>query len=114
LKGKISALSLRVPVLNPSVIVYTVELNKQTSAQEVNQAFVKASEGQLKKHLSATNLPLVSTDFRGNKNGAIVDLLSTDVVNGNLLNLIAWYDNEMGYVQQALYLVEYLASKIKA
>ena len=112
LKGKISALSLRVPVLNPSVIVYTVELRKQTTKEAVNKAFVKAANGELKKHLAVSDLPLVSSDFRGNKNGAIVDLLSTDVVNGNMLNLIAWYDNEMGYVQQALYLVEYLAKRI--
>ena len=114
LKGKISALSLRVPVLNPSVIVYTVELKKNTTKEAVNKAFEKAAQGELKKHLAVSPLPLVSTDFRGNLNGAIVDLLSTEVVNGNLLNLVVWYDNEMGYVQQAVYLVEYLAKKIAA
>jgi glyceraldehyde 3-phosphate dehydrogenase len=114
LKGKISALSLRVPVLNPSVIAYTVELKKKTTKEAVNKAFIKAAGGDLKNNLSVSNLPLVSVDFRGNKNGAIVDLLSTDVVNGNLLNLLAWYDNEMGYVQQAVFLVEYLAKRIAA
>ena len=114
LKGKISALSLRVPVLNPSVVAYTVELKKKTTKEAVNKAFTKAAEGELKKHLAVSALPLVSVDYRGNKNGAIVDLLSTDVVNGNLLNLVVWYDNEMGYVQQAVYLVEYLAKRIAA
>lgn len=114
LKGKISALSLRVPVLNPSVVLYTAELKKKTTKEAVNKAFAKAAAGELKKHLAVSNLPLVSVDFRGNTNGAIVDLLSTDVVNGNLVNLVVWYDNEMGYVQQAVYLIEYLAKRIAA
>lgn len=113
LMGKISALSLRVPVLNPSVIVYTVELKNKTTIEAVNKAFIKAAAGELKNHLAVSSLPLVSVDFRGNKNGAVVDLLSTDLVNGNLLNLIVWYDNEMGYVQQAVYLIEYLAAQIE-
>lgn len=112
LTGKISGLSLRVPVLNPSVVAYTVELKTKTTKEAVNKAFIKAANGELKNHLAVSNLPLVSVDFRGNKNGAIVDLLSTDVVNGSLLNLIAWYDNEMGYVQQTVYLIEYLAKRI--
>ncbi len=112
LHGKVSALSLRVPVLNPSVIVYTAELKKHASKDSVNKAFIKASLGELKNHLAVSHLPLVSTDFRANKNGAIVDLLATEVVNGSLLNLIAWYDNEMGYVKQAVYLVEHIAKKI--
>ncbi len=112
LAGKISALSLRVPALNPSLVIYTAELKKNTTAQNVNKAFVKAAQRDLKNHLAVSNLPLVSADFRGNHNGAIVDILSTEVVNGNLLNLLAWYDNEMGYVQQMLYLLEYLAKRI--
>ncbi len=112
LKGKISALSLRVPVLNPSLVVLTAELKKNTTVQVINKAFVKASEGSLKKHLSVSNLPLVSSDFRGNPHGAIIDLGSNEVVNGRFVNILAWYDNEWGYVQQMVYLVEYLAKKI--
>ncbi len=112
LMGKISAMALRVPVLNPSLVVLTAELKKKTTTQAVKKAFEKAAAGELKSHLAVSNLPLVSIDFRGNPNGAIVDLYSTEVVNGNLVNVMAWYDNEWGYVQQMVYLLEYLAKRI--
>ena len=112
LKGKISALCLRVPVLNPSVVVFTAELNKATTLEELNQAFLKASQGELKGSLGVNSLPLVSTDFRANPNGAIVDLFSNEVVDGQLVNILAWYDNEWGYVQQMVYLLEYLCKQI--
>lgn len=114
LKGKISALSLRVPVLNPSVVVLTAELNKAVTVEALNEAFAKASQGELKGNLGVSSLPLVSIDFRGNPNGAIVDLYSNEVVDGKLVNILAWYDNEWGYVQQMVYLLEYLANKIAA
>jgi len=112
LAGKISALSLRVPVINPSLVVLTAELKKATTTQNLHKAFSKAAAGNLHKHLAVSNLPLVSIDFRANPHGAIVDLFSTEVVNGNLVNLLAWYDNEWGYVQQMVYLLEYLAKQI--
>ena len=112
LQGKISAISLRVPVLNPSVIVMTAELKKAATDQSLKRAFSKAAEGELKRHLAVSNLPLVSIDFRGNPNGAVIDLYSSEVVNGNLANVLAWYDNEWGYVQQMVYLLEYLAKRI--
>ena len=112
LAGKISALSLRVPVLNPSVVVLTAELKKGATVQSINKAFEKASLGPLKHLLAVSKEPLVSVDFRGNPHGAIVDLYSTQVVNGNLVNLLSWYDNEWGYVQQMVYLLEHLAKKI--
>lgn len=112
LKGKISALSLRVPVPDPSVVVYTATLKKDTTAEEVNRAFIKAAGGELKDHLAVSDLPLVSIDFKQNPNGAIIDLLSTEVVDGNMLNLLAWYDNEWGYVHQAMFLLEHLAKTI--
>jgi len=112
LKGKIAALALRVPVLNPSVVVLTAELKKFATAKSVNDAFTRASQTSLKNHLAVSSLPLVSTDFRGNPNGAIVDLPSTEVVDGHLVNLLSWYDNEWGYVRQMAYLVEYLAKRI--
>jgi glyceraldehyde 3-phosphate dehydrogenase len=112
LQGKISALSLRVPVLNPSLVILTAELKKQTAAKEMNKAFSKAASGELKGSLAVSRLPLVSVDFRGNSHGAIVDLYSTEVVNGRLANILAWYDNEWGYVQQMVYLLEYLCKRI--
>jgi glyceraldehyde 3-phosphate dehydrogenase len=114
LKGKISALSLRVPVLNPSVVVLTAELKKATTLQALNKAFSKASLGELKGSLGVNNLPLVSTDFRANPNGAIVDLFSNEVVDGRLVNILAWYDNEWGYVQQMVYLLEYICKRVSA
>lgn len=112
LKGKISALSLRVPVLNPSVVVLTAELEKSTTKEALNEAFVKASANELKNHLAVSNEPLVSVDFRGNPHGAIVDLYSNEVVDGKLVNVLSWYDNEWGYVQQMVYLLEYLCKRI--
>lgn len=112
LAGKISALALRVPILNPSLVVLTCELKKRASIQTVNKAFEKAAAGELKRLLSVSKLPLVSVDFRGNPHGAIVDLYSTEVVNNHLANILAWYDNEWGYVQQMVYLLEYMAKKI--
>ncbi len=112
LKGKMSAISLRVPTLNPSLVCLTAVLAKKTTKEEINKAFVKAAKGELKNHLSVSDLPLVSVDFRGNPHGAIVDLPSTDVVDGSLLSLLAWYDNEWGYVRQAVYLLEYLSKQI--
>lgn len=113
LKGKISALSLRVPVQNPSIVVLTAELNKSTDLKTLNQAFVKAADGELKTHLGVSNLPLVSTDFRGNPNGAVIDLLANELVDGKLANILAWYDNEWGYVSQMTKLVEYIAGQIQ-
>lgn len=112
LKNKVSAMSLRVPVLNPSVVSFTAVLNKKTTKEAVNKAFEKASLGNLKNHLAVCNLPLVSVDFRGNPNGAIIDMLATEVVDGELVNILAWYDNEWGYVQQMVYVVEHLAKNI--
>ena len=113
LAGKISALSLRVPVINPSLVILTAELKKKASLQSLKKAFEKAATGGLRGYLGVSKEPLVSIDFRGNPNGAIVDLYSTELVNGNLANVLAWYDNEWGYVQQMVYLLEYLAKRIQ-
>lgn len=113
LEGKISALALRVPVINPSLVVLTAELNKPTTKEKINLAYKNASETYLKRHLAFSNLPLVSVDFKGNPNGAIIDGFSTDVVNEKFVNILAWYDNEWGYVKQMTYLMEELAKKIR-
>ncbi|MDP3740785.1 MAG: glyceraldehyde 3-phosphate dehydrogenase NAD-binding domain-containing protein [bacterium] len=112
LKGKASGLAYRVPVPDPSVLSFTAQLKKQVTAEAVNQAFIKSSKNNLKGHLSVSDIPLVSTDFKQNPHGAIIDLLSTDVVDGKLANVVAWYDNEWGYVTQVVSLLEYLAKKI--
>lgn len=112
LKGKISAMALRVPIADPSVVVLTVDLQKSTSMEEVKAAFTKAAQGELKNHLNVSTLPLVSIDFKGNPHGATVDLFSSSMVNENFFNILSWYDNEWGYVAQTVYLLEYIAQKI--
>ncbi|OGE78839.1 MAG: type I glyceraldehyde-3-phosphate dehydrogenase [Candidatus Doudnabacteria bacterium RIFCSPHIGHO2_01_FULL_46_14] len=113
LKGKISGMSFRVPVIDPSILAISAQLKTDTTAEKVNEAFRKASEGQLKGHLEVSDLPLVSRDYQGNPAGATIDLLSTEVVDGSFVNVLAWYDNEWGYVTQLTRLLEYLAKEIK-
>ncbi len=113
LKGKVSALALRVPVPDPSIVVLTAELKKPVNMQKIKAAFEKAAKGELKNHLAVNNLPLVSIDFKGNPHGATVDLYSSTVVNDHFVNVLAWYDNEWGYVHQTIYLLEYLAKRIR-
>ena len=112
LKGKIAALSLRVPVPDPSVVVLTVELKKPVDEKKLKAAFEKSAKGDLKNHLGVSTLPLVSVDFKQNPNGAVVDLFSSTVVNSHFANLLSWYDNEWGYVHQTIYLLEYFAKRI--
>jgi len=112
LEGKLSALSLRVPVPDPSVVVMTAILKKPTTKEELNQAFIKAAQGELKGHLGVSDLPLVSIDFKGNSNGATIDLAANEVVDGKLVNIVAWYDNEWGYVSQMVKLLEHLSQNI--
>lgn len=112
LAGKFDGLSLRVPIVVPSVLNLTAELKKKTTAKKVNQAFERASRGKLKGELDVSDLPLVSVDYIQNQHGAIIDLLSTKVVDGKMLSVLAWYDNEWGYVAQVVRLLEYLAKKI--
>jgi glyceraldehyde 3-phosphate dehydrogenase len=112
LAGKFSALALRVPVADPSLVVLTARLKKEVTPDSLKRAFLKASQNSLKGRLAVSTLPLVSRDFVGNPHGAIVDLYSSDIVGKKLINLLAWYDNEWGYVSQAVSLVEYLAKKL--
>jgi glyceraldehyde 3-phosphate dehydrogenase len=112
LKDKISAISLRVPALNPSVVSYTASLKKKVTKEEVNKAFEKMAKNELRGNLEVCNLPLVSIDFRGNSHGAVLDALSTQVMDKKLVNVIVWYDNEWGYVSQAIKMIERLAKTI--
>ena len=113
LKGKISGMSFRVPVLDPSILAFSAQLKKRVTAKAVNQAFISASKGNLKGMLAISDLPLVSRDYQGNPFGATIDLLSTEVVDGYLVNVLAWYDNEWGYVSQLTSLLEHIAAEIQ-
>jgi len=97
LKGKFDGFAMRVPVATVSVIDFVVELLRQATAEEINAAFREAAENELNDILGYTEEPLVSSDFRGDSRSAIVDGLSTMVLDGTLAKVVAWYDNEWGY-----------------
>ncbi|MBS7288521.1 MAG: type I glyceraldehyde-3-phosphate dehydrogenase [Candidatus Freyarchaeota archaeon] len=97
LKGKLDGIALRVPVPDVSIVDLVAQVEKQTTKEEVNKAFVEASQGRLKGILSCSNDPLVSVDYIGNPHSAIVDLEYTNVIDGNFVKVFAWYDNEWGY-----------------
>jgi glyceraldehyde 3-phosphate dehydrogenase len=106
LAGKFDGLSIRVPTLTVSVNDTTVLLKKTVTKEEVNAAFVKASKTYLKDILAVSDEPLVSSDYIGNPASATVDLALTNVVGGNLVKVIAWYDNEWGYANRLIEMVE--------
>src|SRR5437660_2700786 len=97
LKGRFDGMSLRVPTVTVSVLDFVATLRTETSKDEVNEAFKQAAAGALQGILGYTDEPLVSTDFRGDPRSSIIDGLSTMVVGGNMIKVIAWYDNEWGY-----------------
>ncbi len=96
LKGKLMGLALRVPVPSGSIVDFVVELNKSVTAEQVNAALKKAANGRLKGILGYTEDEIVSTDIVGDKHSSIVDGLST-MAMGNMVKVLAWYDNEFGY-----------------
>lgn len=101
LKGKFDGYSLRVPTPTVSVVDFTATVEKATTKDELNAAFVEASKGALKGILGVTsgqyNDPLTSMDFKGDSRSSIVDLPNTMVMGGNLIKVVTWYDNEWGY-----------------
>ncbi|WP_374712308.1 type I glyceraldehyde-3-phosphate dehydrogenase [Symbiobacterium terraclitae] len=111
LKGKLTGFSLRVPTPTVSVVDFTAELATKTTAEEVNAALRAAAEGPLKGILAYEEAPLVSVDFKGNPNSSIIDAPSTLVLDGNLVKVIAWYDNEWGYSNRMVDLAAYIAGK---
>ncbi|MEE3717318.1 type I glyceraldehyde-3-phosphate dehydrogenase [Tumidithrix elongata RA019] len=111
LAGKLNGIALRVPTPNVSVVDFVFESAKPTIAQEVNEALKTASEGTLKGILDYNDLPLVSVDYRGTDASSIVDAPLTMVMGGNLVKVIAWYDNEWGYSQRVVDLAELVAKK---
>ncbi len=110
LKGRLNGHAVRVPLLNASLTDCVFELEKETSAEEVNQYFKQASESYLKGILGYETRPLVSVDYLNDERSCIIDAPSTMVVNGTQLKVYAWYDNEWGYVNR----MAELAAKIAA
>ncbi|WP_409272170.1 type I glyceraldehyde-3-phosphate dehydrogenase [Neobacillus sp. SCS-31] len=111
LKGKLNGMAMRVPTPNVSVVDLVAELEKNVTAEEVNQALKEAAEGPLKGILKYTDLPLVSSDYNGSTESSIVDGLSTMVLEGNLVKVLSWYDNEYAYSNRVVDLCEYIAEK---
>jgi glyceraldehyde 3-phosphate dehydrogenase len=112
LKGKLDGLSIRVPTPNVSVVDFTVLVKKDTTKEEVNAVLKAASEsGPLKGILGFSNEPLVSHDYNGDLRSSIIDSEFTSVMEGNMIKIITWYDNESGFSNRMLDMSEYLASK---
>lgn len=111
LKGKLTGMSLRVPTPTVSVVDLVVELEREVTAEEVNNALKAASENELKGILQFCEEPLVSVDFKGSAYSSIIDALSTMVIQGNMVKVISWYDNEFGYSSRVVDLVKYIANK---
>ncbi|MCK4222895.1 type I glyceraldehyde-3-phosphate dehydrogenase [Candidatus Bathyarchaeota archaeon] len=111
LSGKMNGLALRVPVPNVSIVDLTVSLEKQTTPEEINAAFKAAAEGPLKGILAYSEEPLVSVDYNHNPHSAIIDALSTIVVDGDMAKVLAWYDNEWGFSCRMVELIEYIGKK---
>lgn len=102
LKGKIDGMAIRVPVPDGSLVDITAELEKNTDEKEINAAMKKAADTYLKGILEYSEEPLVSSDIIGNKHSSVFDSLSTKVLGGNLVKVLSWYDNEMGYSQRII------------
>jgi glyceraldehyde 3-phosphate dehydrogenase len=112
-KGKIDGVSLRVPTPDVSVVALSCVVEKATSADEVNTAFREAAKaGPLKGLLVVSDEPLVSVDYIGSLQSSTVDALSTNVVNGTLVNVTSWYDNEMGYSARCVDLLHYVGERL--
>lgn len=100
LAGKLNGHAVRVPLLNASLTDCVFEMNRETTVGEVNQSFTAAANGPLKGILGFEMRPLVSSDYRGDSRSAVIDGLSTMVLNGTQLKVYAWYDNEFGYANR--------------
>ncbi len=111
LKGKIDGISLRVPTPDVSLVDLTAEVGKRTTVEEVNAAFRDAARGALKGILEVSDEPLVSADYIGNFASGVVDALSTNVIDGTLVHVSSWYDNEMGYSARCVDLLAHIAAQ---
>jgi glyceraldehyde 3-phosphate dehydrogenase len=106
LLGKLSGIAVRVPLLNASLTDCVFEVQRPTSVEEVNAAFAAAASGPLAGILAYEPRPLVSVDFKDDPHSAIIDALSTMVIDGTCVKVLAWYDNEIGYVNRMVELAE--------
>ncbi len=111
-KGKIDGIAIRVPTPDVSLTELTVEVEKATTVADVNAAFKAASEGALKGILQYTEEPLVSCDYIGNPHSCILDAKNTNVIDGTMVKVSGWYDNEWGYAVRCVDLLQYVGSRL--
>jgi glyceraldehyde 3-phosphate dehydrogenase len=111
LKGRFDGMSLRVPTVTVSVVDFVASVQKETTREKVNEAFRTAAAGELRGILDYTEEPLVSSDLRGDPHSAIINGLSTIVMGGTMVKVIAWYDNEWGYSCRVADLAAFIAEK---
>jgi glyceraldehyde 3-phosphate dehydrogenase len=111
LKGKFDGISVRVPTPNVSLVDVVINVERETSTEEVNRVLKDAANGKLKGILAFSEEPLVSIDFKGNPNSSIVDADNTKVIGGTCIKILSWYDNEWGYSCRVRDLVKYIAGK---
>ena len=111
-EGKIDGMAFRVPTPSCSVVDLNVLLNKKTSVNKVNEAFIKYSNNELKGIIDVTKEPLVSIDFLGNPHSSIIDLNSTLEIEENMFKIVSWYDNEWGYANRTIDLLQILLTNL--
>jgi glyceraldehyde 3-phosphate dehydrogenase len=111
-KGKIDGVSLRVPTADVSIVDLTCTVERATTVDEVNEAFRAAANGALKGVLAVSDEPLVSVDYIGNQNSSTVDTMSTAVIDGTLVHVSSWYDNEMGYSARCVDMIRHIGAQL--
>ena len=111
LKGRLDGISVRVPTPNVSIVDLVANVNNKTTSGEVIKAFQEAANGPLKGVLQVSEDELVSVDFKGNPHSSIVDAAYTKVMDGNFIKVLAWYDNEWGYSNRCVDLVQFISEK---
>ncbi len=111
LKGKLDGLAIRVPTPNVSLVDFVCNVEREVTANDLNQALIKAANGPLKGILAVSDEPLVSIDYKGNPNSSIVDLLSTMVIGSKMVKVLSWYDNEMGFSYRMVDLLKLIDGK---
>jgi glyceraldehyde 3-phosphate dehydrogenase len=112
LKGKLNGFSLRVPTPTVSCVDLVAELGRDVTIEEVNAAFKKASENEMKGILGYSEEPLVSIDYKGDERSSIIDAMSTMTIEGNMVKVVSWYDNEVGYSNRLADLAKFVADKL--
>jgi len=108
LKGKLDGNSIRVPTPNVSVVDFVCLVKQQVTVEKVNAALKEAAEGKMKNILQFCEEELVSVDFLGNNHSSIVDAASTKVIDGNMVKVLSWYDNEWGYSNRVVDLIRFI------